>query len=171
MGDQHNRSSGAVELFQQREYVLCGGGIKVAGGFVREEHGRVAHERPGYRHPLLLSAGQLPRVMIQPFAETDGFQQQPRTSAAFGRRNTAEQQRQRDVFDGCQPRQQSQTKDRLMPCSPQKPLHPCRERSSGAARLTSESQLPLQIPWAPYVPCVVDSPLKITDLHVTAHVT
>jgi hypothetical protein len=42
---------------------LPGGRIQIAGGFVREQHGRVRHEGARDGHSLLLAAGQLFRVV------------------------------------------------------------------------------------------------------------
>ena len=55
---------GAVELLEHPEEFLAGARIKVAGRLVGQEHPRMVDQRPGDRHPLLLAAGKLRRLVV-----------------------------------------------------------------------------------------------------------
>src|SRR6516165_6461548 len=52
-----------VELEQQLPHPCTGRGVEVAGWLVREQHGRAGNEGPRDRDALLLTAGELPRVV------------------------------------------------------------------------------------------------------------
>ncbi|MNI87897.1 hypothetical protein D3C73_1451380 [compost metagenome] len=48
--------------------------VQCAGGLVGQKQGRISRNRSCYRHPLLLSAGQLGRFMMHPVRQTDQSQ-------------------------------------------------------------------------------------------------
>ena len=53
----------AIEFEQQIGDALPGGGVQIAGGLIREQHGRMRHEGARDRDALLLAAGQLLRIV------------------------------------------------------------------------------------------------------------
>ena len=105
VGDHHH---GLAELVdrppQQRQHLLAGPGVQVAGRLVGEHHGGLGHQRPRNRHALLLAAGQLGRPVRQAVAEVDRAHElveQLGVAVAPGDR-----QRQADVLLRAQHRQQ-----------------------------------------------------------------
>ena len=46
--------------------------VEIAGRLVGNEDRRVGRQRAGQRHPLLLAAGQLRRIVVLPLAQADG---------------------------------------------------------------------------------------------------
>ena len=48
--------------------------VEIAGRLVRQQQLRIVDERAGDCDPLLLAAGQLIRMVIEPLAEPDGTQ-------------------------------------------------------------------------------------------------
>src|SRR5829696_2720852 len=61
VGGHQDRGAGPVDALEQQHDVLAGVGVEVSGGLVGEQDQRPVDERPGDRHPLLLTAGQLAR--------------------------------------------------------------------------------------------------------------
>ena len=53
----------------------AGAGVEVAGGLVGEEDLGTGAEGPGQRHPLLLAAGELGRIVVAAVAEADALEQ------------------------------------------------------------------------------------------------
>src|SRR3990172_7071148 len=53
----------------QVQHLFRGRPVEVARRLVRDEYGRVCHHCPGYRHALLLSAGELAGVVVDSFRE------------------------------------------------------------------------------------------------------
>ncbi len=99
MGHQHQR--GAVLLIEGKQQVadvLAGVTVEIAGWLVGKQHRRLTGEGAGNRHPLLLTAGQLPWVVAQPLAQTYSFKQGAGRGAGVGL--TFQLQRQHDVFQG-----------------------------------------------------------------------
>src|SRR6185436_2354022 len=74
VGDQDDRAAGAMELAEQPENFLPGGGVEVPRRLVREDQGRVGDDRPRDRDSLLLAAGQLGRLVVQAIAEPQPLQ-------------------------------------------------------------------------------------------------
>ena len=64
----------AVEIEQHFEDMTAIGAVEVAGGLVRQDEGRSANESPCDRHPLLLAAGKLDRVVVEAIRKADTFQ-------------------------------------------------------------------------------------------------
>ena len=58
-------------------------GIKVPGRFVGKDDQRLIGQRPGDRHPLLLSAGELVRPVPQAVSQADLFQDPDHPFAGF----------------------------------------------------------------------------------------
>ena len=73
--DEHDRQALlAVEPLEDVHHLDARARIEVAGRLVGQQQLRVVHERAGNRHALLLAAGQLVRMMAEPFAQADGAQ-------------------------------------------------------------------------------------------------
>ncbi len=96
----------AVEREQQVGDAIAGLAIEVAGRFIGEQHPRPAAEGARQRHTLLLAAGQLRRQVIEPFAQSQLFQQLHRLLAALPVALAAQQRRQLHVFQRVQRRHQ-----------------------------------------------------------------
>jgi acyl-CoA thioesterase-1 len=97
VGDEHQRGAGfGVEVEQQFDDRLAGMGVEVAGRLVGEQQRWPGHERPRQCHALLLAAGQLPRIVAEPFPQADFLQDRPRRR--FDVTIAAQFQRQHHVF-------------------------------------------------------------------------
>ena len=81
---------------QEIDDLLAGDLIEIAGRLVRDQDRGVGRQRPGQRHALLFTAGQLGRVVMQPVAEADRCQFLRGTLCRLGM--TSEFQRHRDIF-------------------------------------------------------------------------
>src|ERR1700733_5737745 len=64
----------ALGMFGEQEIddLLAGGLIKVAGRLVSPQNGWIGRERAGERNALLLAAGKLRGIMMQPIAKAHG---------------------------------------------------------------------------------------------------
>ena len=71
VGDQHDRAALRVQLVEQRQRVLGGDRVEVAGRLVGQDQRRVGDQRPGDRDPLLLTAGQLTGPVLDPVGQPD----------------------------------------------------------------------------------------------------
>jgi hypothetical protein len=60
-----------VDLAHEREDLVGGPGVEVAGRLVGQHQRRPPHQRAGDRHALLLPARQAPRVLVRAVAEAD----------------------------------------------------------------------------------------------------
>ena len=73
VGDHDHRLVVVVDrAAEEAEHLGARGGVEVAGGLVGEHDVRLAHQRTGAGHPLLLAAGQLARPVPQPVPQLDG---------------------------------------------------------------------------------------------------
>lgn len=79
MGHDEDRAPRIGLLLQELQDLHAGAEVEVPGGFVRHEERVVGGERPGDGHPLLLAAGQLARVVVEPFGQTDLLEHLTRT--------------------------------------------------------------------------------------------
>ena len=69
---QHQRGAALdVAGEQQIDHLPAGGLVKIAGRLVGHQDGRIGRQRPGERDALLLAAGQLRRIMVEPRAKSD----------------------------------------------------------------------------------------------------
>ena len=66
---------------QQVEDLLGALRVEVAGRLVGDEHGRVRHDRAGDGDALLLSAGELPRVVVRAVGQADDLERGQRALA------------------------------------------------------------------------------------------
>ena len=65
--------------------LVAGPAVKLAGRLVGQQHDRFLDQGPGDGHPLLLAAGELPRAMVEPVAQTNLRQQFGGLLTQFGR--------------------------------------------------------------------------------------
>ena len=74
--DEHERRAApGVHSQQDVDDVLPVGRVEIAGGLVREEQARLVGQRAGDGHALLLSAGELRRVMMPAPGQSDLVEQ------------------------------------------------------------------------------------------------
>ena len=89
---------------QKLDDLSSGRFIEIAGRLVGDDDRGIGHERAGERNALLLAAGQLGRVMVEPAAQSD------RRQLVLGAREcvarAGEFERHRDVFQRCHGRDQ-----------------------------------------------------------------
>ena len=102
---------GCVEIANQLEDLDAGAGVEVAGRFVGEEDRRVDRQRARDRDALPLAAGELLGQMLQR-PELDEGQQLARALVDFLARPAAQVQRQADVLEARQRRQQVEELER-----------------------------------------------------------
>ena len=79
---------------------------RLPGRLVRQDQRRVVHDGPGDRRALHLAARQLGRAMVQPMREADLARALPGPRGRFVARPAGQEQRQRDVLDQVQGREQ-----------------------------------------------------------------
>jgi len=87
VGDHHDRESGRVQPAEQVHQRGRVARVKVPGRLVAQHQARLVHQRPGYRHPLALPAGQHGGQRIEPVPQPDRFQRpdrRPQPAAARG---------------------------------------------------------------------------------------
>ena len=67
MGHQQNRPMILlIQFMQKRHQLFTGFFIQVSRRFIAKQHLGIVDERPGNGNPLLLSAGKLSRIMLEP---------------------------------------------------------------------------------------------------------
>ena len=69
VGDDEHGAAGLGLILQQLEDLHAGAEVEVARGLVGDEQRVAGGEGPGDGHPLLLAAGQLARVVVQPLGQ------------------------------------------------------------------------------------------------------
>ena len=82
---------------------LC---VKIAGRLVREKDGRLIYQGTGYSHPLLLTSGQLRRLVRQTLCKAQFGQQSLRRRLRLLFRTTGNESRNHDILDSSEFRQQ-----------------------------------------------------------------
>ena len=92
VGDHDDRGAAGVELFQQVKQRRAGRGVQVARRLVGQHHRRAADDRPGDRHPLPFTAGQLGRPGAGPVLQADPLERGGRQAAPPGPRHARVQQ-------------------------------------------------------------------------------
>src|SRR6266705_813531 len=90
----------AIEHLQETQDLVGGLAIEVAGGLIAHQQLRVGHQRARDRHALLLSAGQLPRLVLGAVGEADHLEGDRDVLPALRGRQLRQQQRQLDVALG-----------------------------------------------------------------------
>ena len=97
MGHQHQRHAALGVLGEQEiDDLPAGGFVEIAGRLVRHQDRGIRRQRAGQRDALLLAAGQLRGIVMQPVAETDRRQFLRRALRRVGIAGQFE--RHRDIF-------------------------------------------------------------------------
>ena len=78
----------SIEPLKHLQDFLAGAGIQVAGRLVGQQDRRMIDERAGDGHALLLPAGKLRRLVVEPLAQADAFQEQIGARGRFHRDST-----------------------------------------------------------------------------------
>src|SRR5690349_5940365 len=95
-----------IQTAQQRQHFLRALGIELPGGLVEENHRWIGDDRARDADTLLLSAGELSRIVVQTIVEPDDAQREPNALVSLLLRQRREKQGQLDVLIGRQNRQQ-----------------------------------------------------------------
>ena len=95
-----------MQIANQREDLVAGRGVEVAGRFVGEQDRRIDRQRAGDRDALALAARELVGQVLQAVAELHERQQLARALVDFPARPATQVQRQADVLEARQRRQQ-----------------------------------------------------------------
>ena len=90
----------SAELLEQRHHLDAGPRVEVAGGLVGEDDCGSVDQRARDGHALLLAAGELVRVVVEPLAEAHPLQRLARAPARAPAAGTPRvEQRQLDVLE------------------------------------------------------------------------
>ena len=109
VGDQDDRDAvRLVELLEHAQDLLARAGVEVARGLIGEQQRRTVHQGPGDRHALLLAAGKLGRLVVQPVLEPDPAEHLlgPLPGLALGEVSAVYDKRHGHVLQGAGARQQ-----------------------------------------------------------------
>ena len=105
--DHDGRAEPGVQIADQREDLLAGVRVEIAGRFVGEQNRRIDRQRARDRDALALAAGQFLGQMLQAMTELHQRRAAPsRARCTFAPRPAAQMQRQPDVLETRQRRQQ-----------------------------------------------------------------
>src|SRR5690606_1097115 len=104
--DDDDRLAVGVQLVEQREDLDRRLRVEITGRLVREQDGRVRHERPRNRNALPLAARELIRQMIGALAEPHALEVAHRLGAPLCERHSGVDQRLHDVTERAHARQQ-----------------------------------------------------------------
>ena len=119
MGHQNQgRTAFGVQRKHQVDDLLTGKHIQIAGWLIRQNQPGLGRKGTGQRHPLLLSPGKMFRIMTQTLRQPHPFE--PEFSLTPGMRCPGQFQRQHDVFQRIERRQQlERLKDKAQQTSTQ----------------------------------------------------
>jgi len=106
VGNQHYGVSLLVQLLQKPQHLAASMGVQRAGGLVRQNDRRVAHQCPRNGHALLLAAGKLVGAVFQLVAKPHLFQHLPGADVAVGAGDARIHQRHLHIFHQVQLGQQ-----------------------------------------------------------------
>src|SRR5665648_67565 len=98
MRDDNNRVSRSVQSLKNRHNLFTRSTVKISGGLIRQDDGRVRHERPGNSNSLLLSAREFFRTVMDPIAKTYRFQRSHGTSPSVFTSYPGIEQRKFHIF-------------------------------------------------------------------------
>ena len=96
----------ADEAVEHAEHLVGRLGVEVAGGLIREQDRRRRHESAGDRDALLLTAGELLRLVVDAVGESDELERREGAGAALGAADPRVEQRKLDVGERRHPRDQ-----------------------------------------------------------------
>src|SRR5918996_3800142 len=99
VGDDHDRRTLGVELTKQLHHLGAVPRVEVAGGLVGQKHERLARHRARHRDALLLAAGELRGIVMDPVEQPDPLQRLVHQGPALGGGHAAVLQRQLDVVE------------------------------------------------------------------------
>ena len=97
VGDEDDGVALFVQARKQRHNFFAGLRIKIAGGLVRKQNGRIVHQRARNRHALALAAGKLIGLVHHAFGQIHLLQRFSRTFQAFFGRSAVVNHRQLHV--------------------------------------------------------------------------
>src|SRR5437016_10584923 len=86
-----------VQVEQQLTHAPAGGGVEISRGLVRKQHRRISYERPRERDALLLTAGELPRVVTRAVPQAHALKRLKRSAACV--RPACQLERQHHVLE------------------------------------------------------------------------
>ena len=104
--DDDGRAEARVQVADQREDLLAGARVEIAGRFVGEQNRRIDRQRAGDRDALALAARELVGQMLQPVPSWTSVSSSVARSCTLRARPAAQMQRQPDVLEARQRRQQ-----------------------------------------------------------------
>ncbi len=96
---QDGAAAFAVDLIEQTENLLAGGGVEISGGFVAQQHYRLEDQRPGYGDALPLAAGELVRPVRGALRQTGPLQQRAGAAHGLVPGNSLQPQRQGNILE------------------------------------------------------------------------
>src|SRR4051794_35396277 len=103
MGDDQDRGVEAlVQVVEEVEDVGSGAGVEIAGGFVREQDGRVEGQGARDGNALTLAAGEFVRQMIEAMAELHQLEQFVRAFIDIAARDALQMKGQGYILDARQ---------------------------------------------------------------------
>ncbi len=82
---------------QKREDVVGRGAVEIAGRLIADDDRRIGDDGARDRDALLLSAGELARLVLRPIGKAHDLERDPHVFLALGARKRREQQRKSDV--------------------------------------------------------------------------
>ena len=106
MGDHDDGHALLIELLEDLHNLLAGFGVQCAGGFVRQQHLGVVHNRSGNGHTLALTAGKLGGLKVDPVAQAHSLQSFSGDFLALFAAHTCIEQGQCHIVQGGLPGQQ-----------------------------------------------------------------
>jgi hypothetical protein len=112
--DQDGRIQTLVKFVHQPQDLRSGSGVEVSGRFVGEEDWRVDRQGAGDRDALPFTTGKLVREMIHAMVELNHLDQLSGALFNFGTRPVTQMQRQRDIFEAVERRQEVEELKRLI---------------------------------------------------------
>src|SRR5262245_17135428 len=98
VGDDNDCPAIPVQILEQGENPVCGFAVDRARRLVGENQSWVIYERAGNGHPLLLSARELVRPMVQPMRKSHLVQGAPCPALPFGAFDASMNKRQFHVL-------------------------------------------------------------------------
>src|SRR5262245_26608303 len=87
----------AIEHLEQGQNLVRRRPVEIPGRLIAHQERRVRYDGAGNRHALLLTAGQLPGLVLGPIVKTDQGERDLGMLTSLGRREIGEQQRQLHV--------------------------------------------------------------------------
>ena len=98
MGDEHHRMALPMQILQHSQHLTAGVAVQRAGGLIRQNDRRVAHQRPRDGYALLLAARKLVGLVFQLIAQPHLLQHLAGPAVALGAGDARIDQRHLHVF-------------------------------------------------------------------------